>query len=404
MKKFLMSQFWTEPFNPVLPTVESDDLTYYEFVKKIFYHYHELVKTLESVFRGIDSRFEDNEKDLEFLRKKVEELNQKWLLHHDRILEQAMEYTDKRNVVLKNYIDHEVTELTNSLDSFFKTLSQRDTENFNALMRRIEENTAMLSIAVKQVDDKLGPLKSELQTYTNKAFHIANIKLHEHIKVADSQFAEMSGEILILESKMNALKLQIINMYDALDSKLTEQIAEALEELKNQVADINGNDILVTDPTTGKSNNLRNTLANVYSGLWWAKITAKDYDAMKLNASAYDSRKITAIDFDTHARFIFFDELYLKKWWEALKEYQAEYIRGMQELNEKLTMRNPITGRISDLKDVIYDILDKLHNEWNYTANEYDHLKSTAGRFDGSKITAFEYDFFAKKYLNNIPA
>lgn len=404
MREFRMSQFWTEPFNPVLPTVMSDDLTYYEFVKKIFDHYKGLQMETHKQFRWVNERFQKDEAELALLNQKVELLNQKWMTHHDNILALSKAYTDKNISILENYTNGQLIQLNNRITDNVRNILNKQTADFQNLSGRIKEWSDILNNNIKIVDSKLQPLKSELKIYTDLKFSECKGLIAQHREEVDTKIELIKGDVTAVETKLTEMQATVIKLNLSLEKELKQEIANALEELRNQVADINGNDILVTDPTDGKKNNLRNTLSNIYENPWWAKITAEEYDSMGLNASAYDSRKITAIDYDSHARFIFFDELYMKEWWEALKEYQAEFINGLQELNAKLKMRNPITGRITDMKEVIYDILDKLHNEWNYTANEYDHLKVQAGNFDGRGITAFEYDFFAKKYLNNIPA
>lgn len=402
MRNFMMSNFWTQPFNPVLPTVDDDTLSYYEFVKKIFYHYNDLQREIKKQFDWVNNQFDQDAKEIFELAQRIDDLNQKWITHHDTLLQLANKYTDSQISSIKNYTDIQLSVLDRNINSVMTTLQKADRDNFASLMQRISDNTAMLNNNIKIVDSKLKPLKQELQTYTNKAFHIANVLLHDYIELNDTEIAKINTDINLLETKLNTIKTQNLELYYNLDKKLTGQIANALEDLKNQVADINGNAILVTDPTSGKRNNLKDTLANIYSVPWWAKITTKEYDSMLLTTKNYDERKIRTIDYDSHARFIFFDELYLKKWWDALLDYNDSFNKQIDDINKRLIMRNPISGKYTTIPITIYDIVNKLHNEYKLTTKAYDDLMLKAGAYDGASLTIFEYDFYAKNFLMHI--
>lgn len=390
---FMESPFWTQPFNPPLPTVMADELSYYEFVKKIFYHYKGLQDAVKQAFTEAGNLILANEQA-------IRELEVRFAGHQDTLLKISREYTDSLfNRAIAGQVEMDVR-LNRKIDSNFKALSTQMTANYNYTLSIITENYRKLEGLIQNVDAKLAPLKQELKAYTDAQL----IPLHDEIK---KHKAEVDAEISLLYTDIDRIALEIDKFYARfivfqtdVRKEVKEELEKAVEELKHQCAQLNGNAILVTSPVTGKLTSLYTTLVEIYSGLWWARITATEYDSMKLTAAAYDSRKIKALDYDTHARFIFFRELYMMPYIEKFEQWNQDYILGMQELNRKLTMRNPITGRVTSMQEVIYNILDKLHNEWKLTAQQYDLLNLQAAAYDALRMTAFEYDFFAKKHIS----
>lgn len=62
-------------------------------------------------------------------------------------------------------------------------------------------------------------------------------------------------------------------------------------------------------------------------------------------------------------------------------------------------MINPITGMYEDTRDVITSIVSSFHRTNAINAIDYDNKHLTVGTYDALLLTAFNYDFNAKKLL-----
>lgn len=62
-------------------------------------------------------------------------------------------------------------------------------------------------------------------------------------------------------------------------------------------------------------------------------------------------------------------------------------------------MIDPITGELSPIPTVIYNIINTFHGDNILTAAEYDALELTATAYDAYELTAQNYDFYGKTYL-----
>lgn len=393
---FLNSPFWATPFNPVLPTSFPDDLTYYEFVKKIFYHYRKLQSETKEAFCTLNGLIGQNTEEILRLRQII-------LTHNDTLLALAKQYTDSRVKNLSLRVDGVEQEARQRSEGYFRALQAQVKDSHTKLLAAITANFQAMQAMSETINGKLEPLRQELKQYTDTKFG----KLSDAMELHK---AEVDAEIALMKSKLEEFGLGLSNYetrFIALRANLTtyinehtqEEVSRALEELKGMVAQMNGDAILITSPVSGKTETLRKTLQEIYGGLWWGKITADEYASMKLTADEYRRKKVTALDYDTRARFIFFEELYMRPhimaWQETAKMLEAE-IDGVRR---SLIMRDPTTGLMSHVTVVLKNAVDKLHSEFKLTADEYAALNLTAEEYAANQLTSFEYDFYAKKYL-----
>lgn len=386
--------FKVEPYQPILPSCFSPEMSYLELINKINFEYEKTRKMMYEGFRRVACTINDINDD-------ITKLKNMFLQHNDTMLALAKQYTDSIVNPLQNRVSNLDKNLNSKIDANVVALQKQINDNFITLTQRIADNYNYVQNQLDSIDGVLDRYLLLSKQYTDSKITVVNSSIDNLDKLVRSQLADFNGQIDNFKTYLDSFNSDYVAFKSDIKKYVDMQLQDAVDDLTKHVTQLNGDLILVTSPVTGKTETLKNALAQVYSGLWWAKITAKEYDNMHLNASQYDSRKITAIDYDTHARFIFFNELYMLPWWQALQDYQAEFLNAIQEINKQLTMRNPITGGISSMQQVIYDILDKLHNQYKLTANEYDHLKVMAGSYDALRLSAFEYDFFAKKHLGS---
>lgn len=353
------NRFWTAPFNPVLPTVFSEDLSYYEFVEKIFKKMQEFEKEVISNFNEIEQEFQRVEQEFNNVYQAI-------YAEHDKILNEANAYS-------KNYTDSEIKKLN-----------------------------LVLSNDITQLD----------------------IKLQRHAAYADSKFSELSNEIKTIENNLNTEFAYLKNDFDDLEVQVREQLTEfsnqiaiirtelqnwkleTVDDLKNiievefakikeEVGKLNGDFMIVTNPTTNKNSTLYDVLHDIWEKSKYGSLTASEYDFMQITAGEYELKKITADDYDKKGIFVFLEKIFGK----GLQEQITDLKNSMAEIREALFMFSPISGKLVFWKDMILEMVNKFHRTDSLTAENYDSLQLQAGGYDGQQISAEEYDFHGKNFV-----
>lgn len=62
-------------------------------------------------------------------------------------------------------------------------------------------------------------------------------------------------------------------------------------------------------------------------------------------------------------------------------------------------MISPVTGEVTTVQNVIYEIINTFHGDNILTASEYDAIELTAEDYDAYELTAYNYDMYGKTYL-----
>ena len=158
----------------------------------------------------------------------------------------------------------------------------------------------------------LGVLKKLNETITEVN------SVSEYIKDFDTKYQELLTEFNELKAEFNSMKEDIVN---EVSNKLTEFYAKVENEiviavnylkaysdngdrvLNDKIDQIILGDIQVIDPTTGVLAPLQEVINNIATTGRDA-LTATEYDALELTASAYDGYTIDAYDYDYHGKAI----------------------------------------------------------------------------------------------------
>lgn len=345
----IMSKFWTQPFNPVIPTVYDDNLSYYEFVKKIFLHMQEFQVEVNKEFEKVYEKFNEMEGEI-FQR-------------------------------CKNYVDNEI-------------------KKFGDEVLRLNEK---IEILIFELNKKINSVKNELELKIMEEYGDIldrmteeDLKLSQKIVELSMKEAEDYNDILIKFIELNtSVYTEINNLSDNIDSRF-ENIMSLIENKINQTT---GDKIIVKNPVTGLYETLNKTLNDIYFSFRFGSISAKEYDSLKLSAKEYDDYHISAYDYDNYARFIFFEKLYLHALWSHIDEIEIKFEKLKKYVDDSLLMRNPLSGEKEVIKEVIFDIVNKLHRDGALSAKEYDLKELSAKIYDESELSALNYDFNAKNLL-----
>ena len=160
-----------------------------------------------------------------------------------------------------------------------------------------------------------------LQKNLNDVIELVN-KLQEEFDDIDINFDELNQRIDVLTERIylvenvletKASKTEVQASLSELESELKALIQENYTVLKEYVdekdADLQyqidhfdiGN-ITLLDPTTGLQSSIQTVIDNIYDQTRTDGISAGEFDALELTATAFDSKDITAFNFDQHSK------------------------------------------------------------------------------------------------------
>lgn len=347
-----LSKFWAQPFNPVLPTVFSDDLSYYEFVKKIFLEVQEFEKSFEGVFEEIENEFS----------KVYSYVNELIKTETYDILNQTEAYTDSEINLLKTNIAIELNNLEIKLNNHILNADQ----NFKEFSKKLQDLDTKFSDQIEAMNTDFNNLRSEV-----------------------------ISRLLSFESEFLAFKSDMINWRYNTAIELSDYFQKEFTRLELKLQNMNENMLFVTDPTTGEINTLKQTLQNIWNGFNIGGVSAGDYDNMQISAGEYDSLNVTADKYDHYGKFVFFDQIFglnLQKQIDALKLKQKELLEYMKGYSN-------ISGKKMPWYDMVYELVTTFHKEDALTASDYDTMNLLAGNYNGQQISAKEYDFYGRNVI-----
>ena len=120
----------------------------------------------------------------------------------------------------------------------------------------------------------------------------------------------------------------------------------------------------------GYKTDLVTCLYDIYDACRDHAMTAQEYDVYGLTATEWDDLNFTAFEYDTQSK----ERLILTKY------------------------RNPFTGEMDELQDII-DALAQATTTEAITAADYDAAELTAEEFNALNLTAHMYDYHAAEYI-----
>lgn len=180
-------------------------------------------------------------------------------------------------------------------------------------------------------------------------------------------YQELKSDYMTLLQLFHDYKHSIELIYDGKQQELERYIIEHVTHLER---------LEVINPITGRYENVQLVLDQIVKSMSQSYgLTAAEYDAMQLTAFEYDSKRITALEYSTKAYFIFWN------------------------IRQGL-IRDPFSGSMLNFERVIQKLAD-LHR-YSLTAKEYDNLELEAIMYDNKQITAKQYDWAGKRYVQGL--
>lgn len=273
-----------------------------------------------------------------------------WLLNQLQTLQADVDNLKKDT---NAYTDDEIKKL-------FDLLSQR----ISNLTDYVNGEIAELKSYVDTENKKIATKVDNLKLYTDEK--LSNLK-----KYVDSEILEV--RVLLTEIE-NRLHLEIVdgdnnvkNFARIYTEKARLELLEKIGKLSERVDNIVKDFPQVYNPTQGKQTDVQHAINDLYLYLRVHGITCIVFDSLQITVTEFDAMKILVRNFDIHGSEIF-------------------------EVWEKETAFSPWTGKKITLKELCYQIAEKI-NMNHKTASEYDNRAVTASDYDGGKTTAYDFDW-----------
>lgn len=283
------------------------------------------------------------------------------------------------------------------IDASYKSLSGAIQ---NALYQSKQYTDGQIQQSYDYIDNQIAGYQdylNNMESSMNNALSAFRAEMKQFKKDSEKWKHDFTAENIIWQNQVNTIvskvESQIVSLWNALNVHKIEvyqyidsQYSLLEEMVKNYTSVRNGNSILVYNPVQEKNDTLKNTLTDLADKETYGSITAAEYASLDLTAEQYADKQLTAQEYAYDVRFTFFDELYLKQFYQDWEDFQNEVNQQITDIRNMFIMVNPLDGRKVSIYTVIQQLasfhLDGLTvgdyalKEW--TAEEYQALDWTA--------------------------
>lgn len=242
---------------------------------------------------------------------------------------------------------------------------EHDAENFNSLLNRIirlEGETILLDnkIALERLQREIA-IDQVNQSISDQYTRITN----EYTALYDSILTTFESMIVDIRQEMYNIRNDLINRITAGDTATLSYVQAELQTFLENLPDYEH--LIIYNPVCGEQTTVQTAINDLYNEFNTYALTAAEYDALELTADEYDEIGLTAYEYDHY---------------------------GQNHLlpDSPFIMRDPFTGKMTAVKNVVYTLAD-LHRLYALTADNYDALDLTADDYDALDLTAYDYDF-----------
>ena len=159
-------------------------------------------------------------------------------------------------------------------------------------LNEVVENVNKLQEEFDNIDINFDELQHEIDII-NEGIYIIN----QNITNLDNIKANKSE----VQSSLTALELELKELIATNYSTLKEYVDEEDAYLQYQIDHFDIGNITLLDPTTGLQSSIQTVVDNIYDQTRTDGISAGEFDALELTATAFDSKEITAFNFDQHS-------------------------------------------------------------------------------------------------------
>lgn len=170
---------------------------------------------------------------------------------------------------------------------------------FDESLSYLEELSAILK-KLNEVILEVNATSEFLEKYKDQYDEVKRM-MEELIISINNRFAEIESE---LETDFNQLTNQVLDLINNNYTLLKNYIDEKYDDLEYKIEHISIDSIQLRDPSTGLVSNIQVVINNLFNTFNTDALTASEFDALDLTATAFENYQITAYEFDTQGKII----------------------------------------------------------------------------------------------------
>lgn len=352
---------WLNMFNPDFPTTFSDAISYYEQLKIAYDKMSECLHYLKT--------------------------------HEDEMAKLAEKISRE---TAQNLVAQSESRLNSKIDGVEEKLETLISTQDAALRQLIARQIQLVQDTVSQIANEM----DRFETHTNNRFLNLIDGMDEITREINMRLMEITTDlstletsIYTLESEMNTFKMHVTGMFKNELEILTQKIDE-------QIARVNGDRILVTNPLSGKKEGLHKVLVDIAQYQAPFPIKFSEYNRLKITFEQYNAMKITFLDYNNRAGLIFLRQLQFPHYDDDISHLQAQIdniynTKWVSMLSMGLMTPYDAYRELTDyvLKNVAHPI----------TFSDYNALEITVNDYNEKNITVNEYATNADTILFDLP-
>lgn len=353
---------WLDSFNPPIPEVYGDAITYLEQIKNL-YNY------VKEKFKQLSERL-------------------KWLeLNIDEIAKEAGE---KAALEQLEYINSELQKISEKI-SYFNTINLTDHNQMR------NEYTSEFGRAVSLAYQSLGKveeIEAGIDEKVNSSVQNYYAPFRMEINRLDRSMSLLDQSFVVLGRRFDRLNTEYLEFKDHIFSLFYQQIDKMEKEIDEKISLTNADNLIVTSAVTGKPVTLNKALQELLGQTNVLPLKCGDFDKMMITTHKFDNRKFTARMFDSYAYLLFYKELTFPDFYSIIKsevEKLQEQIDTINNTKWFSIISERFTSPLTAYNELATYVLSQHSNRM--TSGDFDNLQLTVNSFDKRKILVSLFDW-----------
>ena len=242
-------------------------------------------------------------------------------------------------------------------------------------LNELNEYVLELQKTINQyTDQELAKIRVEFDVKLKNVYDTINEEFEDYKIKTDKDISDFKNYVNI---QLNKLSIDLITFFNTLtrqmDSKddiVLNKAKQLIFELSLTIDKVNENNFRINNPTTGKKDTVQNTVNNIYDFLRFC-LTCEEFEVLPITIEEVE--ELTVSDFELYS-----------KW---LLEMQYRYM-----------LVSNVTGDLVSHQQAVNECYDFVQLG-SYTAAEWAELQFTVEEIDNKEVSAYNFDFYAKRFI-----
>lgn len=332
------------------------------------------------------------EQQIEILYRKVAEaLN--WMKEHkNEVMNAVMTEMLRR-------LKKELTEFDKEYQGKFQELDAKIlvvASNLEKLVKEVNENYVILDAKIDSAIEFIGSESNALyarilleESARKQADKAIRNEMHNISDNIVKQIDAISDALTVVQNSMHVLSSEFISFKNFILERFGQLENDLINYIDEHISVVNGDRILVTNPTTTKTDTLKNTLSDIWNYKFPYGITCREWNLLNLICREFDSLLLTCWQFNNKAALIF------NHWVE-----DAEYLKRVNDLEKRVSdiedtkwWSQLLKGQVSpyDAYSELVNFVKTLHNI-GFTCVQFDAQTYTCTIFNDLDINCKEFN------------